>query len=133
MVGEHDTVDDWVEKYREQIEQSRAVAASMDLDSTCARTDLIDCNLRYVLFHMIEETARHAGHADIIRETLDGSRGIWATRRVERRLTGYPGRGWFRLGGEPGWDGSALPNRKQRHGQMSVRRHGGRSVARLSC
>ena len=47
----------------------------MDLDRTCARTDLIDCNLRYVLFHMIEETARHGGHADIIRETLDGSRG----------------------------------------------------------
>jgi uncharacterized damage-inducible protein DinB len=74
-VGEQDTVDDWVEKYRAQIEQSRAVAAAMDLDSTCARTDLIDCNLRYVLFHMIEETARHAGHADIIRETIDGSRG----------------------------------------------------------
>jgi len=48
----------------------------MDRDSSCARTDLIECNLRYVLFHMIEETARHAGHADIIRETLDGSRGI---------------------------------------------------------
>lgn len=76
MVGEHDTVDDRVEKYREQIEQSRAAAASMDLDSWCARADLIECNLRYVLFHMIEETARHAGHADIIRETLDGSRGI---------------------------------------------------------
>lgn len=76
MVGEHDTVNDWVEKYREQIEQSRTVAATMDLDSTCARTDLIDCNLRYVLFHMLEETARHAGHADIIRETLDGARGI---------------------------------------------------------
>ncbi len=41
-----------------------------------ARTDIIECNVRYVLFHMIEETARHAGHADIIRETLDGSRGI---------------------------------------------------------
>jgi hypothetical protein len=26
---------------------------------------------------MIEETARHAGHADTIRQTLDGSRGIW--------------------------------------------------------
>jgi uncharacterized damage-inducible protein DinB len=76
MVGDHDTVNDWVEKYRQQVEQSRAVAASMDLDSTCARTDLIDCNLRYVLFHMIEETARHAGHADIIRETIDGSCGI---------------------------------------------------------
>ncbi|HEY3732406.1 MAG TPA: DUF664 domain-containing protein [Streptosporangiaceae bacterium] len=32
--------------------------------------------MRYVLFHIIEETARHAGHADIIRETLEGSRGI---------------------------------------------------------
>jgi uncharacterized damage-inducible protein DinB len=28
---------------------------------------------RWVLFHLVEETARHAGHADIIRETLDGS------------------------------------------------------------
>ena len=28
-----------------------------------------------VAIHMIEETARHAGHADIIRETIDGSRG----------------------------------------------------------
>jgi Protein of unknown function (DUF664) len=35
-----------------------------------------DRNLRWVLLHMIEETARHTGHADIIRETLDGSRGI---------------------------------------------------------
>jgi uncharacterized damage-inducible protein DinB len=76
MVDEDDTVDHWVAYYREQIEQSRAVTASMDLDSPCARTDIIECNVRYVLFHMIEETARHAGHADIIRESLDGSRGI---------------------------------------------------------
>jgi hypothetical protein len=76
MVDENDTVDHWVAYYREQIEQSRAVAASMELDSPCARKDIIECNVRYVLFHMIEETARHAGHADIIRETLDGSRGI---------------------------------------------------------
>jgi uncharacterized damage-inducible protein DinB len=76
MVDENDTVDHWVAYYREQIEQSRAVAASMDLDAPCARADLVECNVRFVLFHMIEETARHAGHADIIRETLDGSRGI---------------------------------------------------------
>jgi len=75
-VGDNDTVDRWVAYYREQIEQSRAIAASVDLDSPCARTDLIDCNVRYVLFHMIIETARHAGHADIIRETLDGSTGL---------------------------------------------------------
>ena len=72
MVDESDTVDHWVGYYREQIDESRAVAASMDLDSPCARQDIIECNVRYVLFHMIEETARHGGHADIIRETLDG-------------------------------------------------------------
>jgi uncharacterized damage-inducible protein DinB len=75
VVDEDDTVEHWVAYYREQIEQSRAIAASMDLDTPVARTDLIDGNLRYVLFHLIEETARHAGHADIIRETLDGSVG----------------------------------------------------------
>ncbi len=30
-------------------------------------------SVRWVLLHMIQETARHAGHADIIRESLDGS------------------------------------------------------------
>jgi hypothetical protein len=75
MVGDHDTVDDWVENTGSR-SSSPALPASMDLDSPCARTDLIECNLRYVLFHMIEETPRHAGHAGIICETLDGSRGI---------------------------------------------------------
>lgn len=76
VVDETDTVDHWVASYHEQIERSRAVVASMDLDSPCARPDIIECNVRYVMFHMIQETARHAGHADIIRETLDGSTGI---------------------------------------------------------
>ena len=76
VVDENDTVEQWVAYCREQIEQSPAVAASMDLDTRCPRTDLIKCNVRYVLFSMIEETARHAGHADIIRETLDGTRGL---------------------------------------------------------
>jgi uncharacterized damage-inducible protein DinB len=76
VVDENDTVQQWVAYYRDQIEQSRAVAASMDLDTPCARPDIVECNLRCVLFHLIEETARHAGHADIIRETLDGSRGL---------------------------------------------------------
>jgi uncharacterized damage-inducible protein DinB len=32
-----------------------------------------DASVRWVLLHLIEETARHAGHADIIRESLDGA------------------------------------------------------------
>jgi uncharacterized damage-inducible protein DinB len=32
-------------------------------------------NLRWVLIHMIEETGRHAGHVDVLRELLDGTTG----------------------------------------------------------
>jgi hypothetical protein len=47
-----------------------------ELDDCCARPAQAHRSLRWVLLHLIEETARHAGHADIIRETLDGSRGV---------------------------------------------------------
>jgi Protein of unknown function (DUF664) len=32
-------------------------------------------SLRWILIHMIEETARHAGHADLLRESIDGATG----------------------------------------------------------
>ena len=35
--------------------------------------DLDAWSLRWVLLHLIEETARHAGHADIVRESIDGA------------------------------------------------------------
>ena len=35
--------------------------------------DLKEWSVRWVLLHLIEETARHAGHADIIRESIDGA------------------------------------------------------------
>jgi uncharacterized damage-inducible protein DinB len=36
-------------------------------------SDVAAWSVRWVLLHMIQETARHAGHADIIRESLDGA------------------------------------------------------------
>jgi hypothetical protein len=76
QVDDGDTVEQWLTRYEKAAETSRQIVAAIELDRSCARTDVIDCNLRLVLLHMIEETARHAGHADIIRETLDGSRGM---------------------------------------------------------
>jgi hypothetical protein len=35
--------------------------------------DVENWSVRWVLLHVIEETARHAGHADIVRESIDGS------------------------------------------------------------
>ena len=52
------------------------VAASPRLDEACRRTgDEPPVNLRWVLMHLLEETARHAGHADILRELIDGDVG----------------------------------------------------------
>jgi hypothetical protein len=76
LVDDGDTVEQWAARYEEAAQTSRQIVAAMELDQSCARTDVIDCNLRCVLLHLIEETARHAGHADLIRETLDGSQGM---------------------------------------------------------
>jgi hypothetical protein len=69
-----DTVETVVGYYREQIAASREIVASVDLDVPCAWPEMAHQNVRWVALHMIEETARHAGHADIIRETIDGRR-----------------------------------------------------------
>jgi hypothetical protein len=75
-VDERDTVKHWTAFFEEQVAISREIVAGMSLEDPCSLPALADRNLRWVLLHMIEETARHAGHADIIRESLDGSRGI---------------------------------------------------------
>jgi hypothetical protein len=65
------------ERYREACERSRqvaAAAASLDQLSADDR-DGQRFTLRWVLLHLLEETARHAGHADLIREAIDGQTG----------------------------------------------------------
>jgi uncharacterized damage-inducible protein DinB len=75
-LSDEDTIESVLAYYREQIAVAQAITASVDLDARCARTDLVNENLRWVAMHLIQETARHAGHADIIREAIDGSRGL---------------------------------------------------------
>jgi hypothetical protein len=59
-----DTVETVVAYYREQIAASQEIVGSFDLDAPCAWPEMAHENLRWVALHMIEETARHAGHAD---------------------------------------------------------------------
>ncbi|MFD2471318.1 DinB family protein [Amycolatopsis silviterrae] len=49
-------------------------------------------SVRWVLLHLIEETARHAGHADIIRESLDGATAMPLLAAVE----GWPETSWLK-------------------------------------
>lgn len=55
-------------------ERSREIVAAHDLDFEGSRRDW-KFSLRWVLLHMIEEYARHNGHADLIRELTDGAVG----------------------------------------------------------
>ena len=58
--------------------EADAIVAGHDFDELCALSvhgDDTPVNLRWVVAHLLEETARHAGHADIIRELIDGSTG----------------------------------------------------------
>ena len=72
------TPEELRERYRTACDASREVVAQApDLDQLSARPrrDGPHVDLRWILIHMIEETARHAGHADLLREAIDGTVG----------------------------------------------------------
>jgi len=52
------------------------VAAAADLDIAGDEPGAGPVSLRWVIMHMIEEYARHNGHADLLREQIDGSTGL---------------------------------------------------------
>ena len=62
--------------WREEIDHSRRiVAASESLDRSSDHPQDGPVTLRWILAHMIEEYARHNGHADLLREAIDGAVG----------------------------------------------------------
>jgi uncharacterized damage-inducible protein DinB len=66
-------------EYRAACARHRDLVASLDLD-TPSRGDLGEwrtepVTLRWILLHLTEETARHNGHLDLLRELADGARG----------------------------------------------------------
>ncbi len=71
------TAAEVLDEYRAAIADSdRAIAAAGDPEALLAvPVDGTRKSLRWLLGHMTTETARHAGHADIIREQIDGATG----------------------------------------------------------
>ncbi|HEY1569955.1 MAG TPA: DinB family protein [Pseudonocardiaceae bacterium] len=77
-----DTPDQLRTLWQEAVDRSRtnvaeALAADPDLGQMAKRTDSYGwtASLRWIICHMIEEYARHNGHADLIREDVDGQTG----------------------------------------------------------
>jgi uncharacterized damage-inducible protein DinB len=76
--GFDDTLADALHHWHREVERAREiVAATPDLDTVgqlvTERRGAI--SLRWIVVHMIEEYARHCGHADLIREVIDGTTG----------------------------------------------------------
>jgi uncharacterized damage-inducible protein DinB len=97
-LGDGETLADVLDRYADVADETEKIVADLpDLGAPLAPTPegipWLPAGLvyspRWVLLHLIEETARHAGHADIIRESLDGS-----TR-------------WALMAAAEGWDISA--------------------------
>lgn len=80
-LGPGDTVASLSEEYERACAESRRTAAGFALDEAVPHPELGRVTLRWIYVHMVEETARHAGHADILREQTDGATG---------RFTGAP-------------------------------------------
>ena len=77
LVADGDTIASVGQAYREMWERSNAIARAGSLDDVVKHParEKLGNTLRWILVHMIEETARHAGHADITRELIDGATG----------------------------------------------------------
>lgn len=72
--AERDDPDELRALYRDACERSRRGVADSDLDALSVGVDRQgrQWSLRWILTHLLEETARHNGHADLLREAVDG-------------------------------------------------------------
>lgn len=79
MMVDEVSIQQLMDEYERQCRTSNEIIAQHSLDAVGRHPDFksAGATLRWMLIHMVEETARHAGHADIIREVLDGAKGYY--------------------------------------------------------
>ena len=75
VLGKRTSLAQLLAEYVAEVEHSNEVVAGLDLEHRVPFRDKGELNVRWVLIHMIEETARHVGHLDLLREHLDGETG----------------------------------------------------------
>lgn len=75
-VADDETIESVIDLYESMTGESRKITAASNLDDVSQREDRGNTfSLRWVILHMIEETARHLGQVDILRELTDGATG----------------------------------------------------------
>jgi uncharacterized damage-inducible protein DinB len=96
---DQDTLSSLLDDYAEAAAETERVVASLGLDHPVAvpqgvpwfPADVDNWSVRWVLLHLIEETARHAGHADIVRESIDGA----SCHGLMAAVEGWPANDWL--------------------------------------
>lgn len=96
VMGPDETLDGLLRAFEAQNATSLRLVETADLDAAVPvprdipwfPKDQRAWSVRWVILHVINELARHAGHADIVRETIDG-----ATIRADRRARRLGDRG----------------------------------------
>ncbi len=73
-IVEGDTLAGIVAEYQAECDRSREAIRGAD-PAEGARGEGMTFTLRYALAHMVEETSRHCGHLDLLRESIDGQTG----------------------------------------------------------
>ena len=74
-VGGGQTIAGVIAEFESACAESRQIAAGFTLDQTVPRDEQGQVSLRWIYVHIIREHARHLGHADILREQIDGATG----------------------------------------------------------
>jgi uncharacterized damage-inducible protein DinB len=101
QLADDETLDEVLARYDRVAAQTEKTVAELDdlghpipIDHSVPWNpqDLDHWTLRWVLLHLIEETARHTGHADIVRETVDGATAYPLMAAAE----GWPSTDWLK-------------------------------------
>jgi hypothetical protein len=101
-LAETDTLVALLDGYRATAMETEEIVAEAGLDDRVPvpesfkampwfRDDIESWSVRWVLLHLIEETARHAGHADIVRESVDGA----TSHALMATIEGWPANEWL--------------------------------------
>ncbi len=73
-IEQHETTESIIASYLDACEKSRSIVRSASWDDPSKREGRGE-TLGWILSHMLEEISRHVGHADILREQIDGATG----------------------------------------------------------
>lgn len=98
-LAEGDTLPGLLDHYAAVADETEAAIATIDLDALVPvpkgvpwfPDDVEAWSVRWVLLHLIEETARHAGHADIVRESIDAA----TSHALMAAVEGWPATEWL--------------------------------------